>query len=349
MACLPRRQWEIESMIIAEQAEAETESTRTQKDVEKRMKGESREPPTNYFSLKLNVATTAALVFVCYGPYCPVYINLMKIYDVLNDKTVKLFKGKYTPLLSRQITFAIYDDMRRFFGEKLRPGNFATGSRTNFPMSLLSDITSNVRFQNPIMRSNFPRAWETPQPIPMAAAAPAQSPSGGGGGRGGAAGGRAPGQGFEPIPPRFEGQGYELRKQKWLPLPFDRSTTHVNPIIAGIMGEYWELVDRHSFSQILKAAGKTYHDLPSYPPAVNPDTGIDGNCWNNATGPCVFGDKCKFKICHFNGSRFPDNFCHELVTVIKPGVDEIVREEKAKKANGSHYGPASSASKRRRR
>ena len=356
MACLPRRQWEIEQMIMAEQAEAETEATRTQKDVEKRLKGEVREPPSNYFSLKLNVATTAGMVFVCYGAYCPLYINLMKLYDVLNSKTVKMYKGKFTPLLCRQITFAIYDDMRTFFAERLRPGQFVAGARTAFPMSLLSEITSSVRYQNPVLRPNFPRLWEGPQPVAAGPQAPSPAPATGGGSRGGGTGGGtggrghdpSVGRGYDPVPPRFEGQGYEMRKQKWLPLPFDRSITHVHPIISAIMGEYWELVDRHSFSQILKAAGKTYDDLPSYPPAMNPETGRDGMCWNNATGPCIFGDKCKFKICHFNGGRFPDEFCHELVAVIKTGVDKIVRDEKKRKNGGSHYGPSDSASKRRR-
>eukprot|EP00956_Cyclotella_meneghiniana_P004378 scaffold5332_cov69-Cyclotella_meneghiniana.AAC.2 len=160
-----------------------------------------------------------------------------------------MYKGKYTPLLSRQITFAIYDDMMTFFGQRLRPGQFVAGVRTEFPMSLLSEIISSVRYQNPVMRPNFPKLWEGPQPMAAGAQAPSPAPATGGGSRGGGTGGGtggrghdpSVGRGYDPVPPRFEGQGYEMRKQKWLPLPFDRSITHVHPIISAIMGEYWEL------------------------------------------------------------------------------------------------------------
>eukprot|EP00956_Cyclotella_meneghiniana_P004834 scaffold5989_cov47-Cyclotella_meneghiniana.AAC.5 len=67
LVCLPLRPAEIEAKFIAEQAASSTEANRTKTEKEKQLKGESRNPPNNYWGVKLNVATTAALVSVCYG------------------------------------------------------------------------------------------------------------------------------------------------------------------------------------------------------------------------------------------------------------------------------------------
>eukprot|EP00956_Cyclotella_meneghiniana_P043590 scaffold277973_cov146-Cyclotella_meneghiniana.AAC.1 len=81
LVCLPLRAAEIEAKLIAEQAAASTEANRTKNEKEKQLKGESRNPPENYWGVKLNVATTAALVSVCYGEKNRLYANLMHIYE----------------------------------------------------------------------------------------------------------------------------------------------------------------------------------------------------------------------------------------------------------------------------
>ena len=86
LACLPLRMHEIEARLLGEQAARDTEVNRTKAEKEKQLKGEMRNPPDSYFGLKLNVATTAALVSVCYGERSELYANLVNIYEILKQK-----------------------------------------------------------------------------------------------------------------------------------------------------------------------------------------------------------------------------------------------------------------------
>jgi hypothetical protein len=77
LVVLPRRMAEIETMMKLEEAADKTEYSRTLKEAERLAKAETRAPPRTYYTLKLNVATYAALVFVLYGRHCDLYQKLL--------------------------------------------------------------------------------------------------------------------------------------------------------------------------------------------------------------------------------------------------------------------------------
>jgi hypothetical protein len=64
-------------------------------------------------------------------------------------------RAVYTPIKCKQITWAIYEDARNFFFNKVSPLDFATGSQIRFAKLMLDDIMSDVRYMKHVERPNF--------------------------------------------------------------------------------------------------------------------------------------------------------------------------------------------------
>ena len=83
---------------------------------------------------------------------------------MLDKPEVLAAKQAFTPILCREITWAIYEDSRSFFNTRMHPDDFKqshfAGKRVKWPHSLLDDIMCNVRYQRRIHRTNFPYAWK---------------------------------------------------------------------------------------------------------------------------------------------------------------------------------------------
>lgn len=158
MLCLPRNQGEIEALKLFEQAVEETQGTRTLKEAERLANSTKRDPPTDYHTLKLMVATFAALLEVLFGKSCDLFKKVMAIYEILDYDIVFSTRAAYTPIKCKQITWAIYEDARNFFFNKVSPLDFATGSQIRFDKSMLDDIMSDVRYMKHVERPNFPWA-----------------------------------------------------------------------------------------------------------------------------------------------------------------------------------------------
>jgi hypothetical protein len=77
LLCLPRTAGEVEALKLFEQAIAATQATRTLKEAERIASSNKREPPSEYYSLKLMVATYAALLYVLFGANCHLYIKVL--------------------------------------------------------------------------------------------------------------------------------------------------------------------------------------------------------------------------------------------------------------------------------
>jgi hypothetical protein len=124
----------------------------------KYVKGVTRHPASNYWDLKLNIATFMALLWVLFGDRCDYYLNLYKIYTVMDMQEVQQLKGKLTPEICRRITWTILDNGRAFFNIVLTPQNFERGALA-FLQSFLSSILELVWFFNLIQWGNFPSDW----------------------------------------------------------------------------------------------------------------------------------------------------------------------------------------------
>jgi hypothetical protein len=165
LVVLPRQMAEIEAMMKMEEAIDKTEMSRTLRKAEKLAKTETRAPPRTYYTLKLNVATYSALIFVLYGRYCNLYKKLMVIYGILCSKDVNTCCDAFKPMICKQITWAIYDDSRSFFAKRLLPEHFKMLD-IPFPTSMLDDIYTSVLYINKIERPTFPPLWiESEKPV----------------------------------------------------------------------------------------------------------------------------------------------------------------------------------------
>lgn len=365
MTCLPKSAAEMEKMVIGESAAGTTEANRTQKEREKQLKGESRRPPSNYFELKLNIATTCALVSVGYGERNELYKNLLYIYTTLGSRNVMQHKLKFTSLLCRQITWAIYDDMRSYFAERLMPEDFLK-TPIKWPETRLADIFGDVFNLRPIIRPGFPPSWQM-DVLDI-------SQMGAGGGMGGqtfhqqymlppppppppSQGGTTPGKkagaggGHPPAPPSGP--------SPFVCPPAGDNYAHLHPKIKVAMGRYHSVVRRHGIQWILQKAGVRMDQLPTLEGCADPVTGRSLLCWNNLTGVCFHGDRCKFAPRgHVKGDRLPDAFVDHALKLLMPGIDGVVKDIESRQGNkrpyaavgsAGHYGPADTNNKSQRR
>jgi hypothetical protein len=125
LLCLPRTAGEVEALKLFERAVEETMATRTLKEAEKLASSNKRDPPTDYFSLKVMVGTYAALLCVLFGEKCHLYEMMMKLYKILDLEEVFTNRYAFDALKCKQITWAIFEDSRSFFWKKVSPLDLA--------------------------------------------------------------------------------------------------------------------------------------------------------------------------------------------------------------------------------
>jgi hypothetical protein len=158
LVLLPRRNEEIEKMMLQERAAEESKATRTLRDAEKLAKNDTRAPPRNYYTLKLNVGTTVVFLGVVYGTKSSLFLKMRMLHNILNSKEVYGLRDAYSPLKCRQYVWAIYDDMRSFFAQRMQPADFQKHT-VSYPTSLLDSIFEQARFALEVQHVNFPVAW----------------------------------------------------------------------------------------------------------------------------------------------------------------------------------------------
>eukprot|EP00956_Cyclotella_meneghiniana_P025447 scaffold53123_cov73-Cyclotella_meneghiniana.AAC.2 len=83
-------------------------------------------------------------------------------------------------------------------------------------------------------------------------------------------------------------------------------------------------------------------------------------CWNNITGACFHGDRCKFAPQgHVSGDKLPDAFVDHALSLLGPGIDGVVKDIESRQGVGNkrpyaavgsagHYGPADTNKSQRR-
>ena len=173
MLAVARTVHEVEAMRIFEENVAATTATRTLKELEKMANSEKKHPPTEYHSLKLMIATYAALLFVLFGQYCELYKKVLAMYQILDMEEVMVVKAAFSPLKCKQITWALYHESRMFFNNRLSPVEFDPATPILFATANLDDVIWKMRQQEFIHRSTYPFEWmDVPQHVPPPPATP---------------------------------------------------------------------------------------------------------------------------------------------------------------------------------
>jgi hypothetical protein len=281
------------------------------KEAEKLATAESRGPPRDLLTLKLLIATYLALLWSLYSDTCELYGELFAIYDILEEPEVMAMKHAFTPILCKQITWAIYDDSRSFFATRMHPDDFKPNSghnrRARWPRSLLDNIMCDVRYQRPIHRTNFPHIWREQMP-PFAGAQPPPT---------------------FPSPFAHGGQRFGGTPQpvKQLQSPGGNNGSdklaHIHPKIKAALQEYHsKFLGRVMIYRVLEAAEITMLDLPKINQLINTTTGRNYLCYSHLLGICPHGEKCLFKANsgHMDAHEVTDEFAEALLRKIQQGI-----------------------------
>jgi hypothetical protein len=73
-------------------------------------------PAANYMDLKLNIGTYCGLLWTIFGHHCDYYIELLKLFHILDCKECFTMRHTYMKEVCARITWAIVDNGRSFFG-----------------------------------------------------------------------------------------------------------------------------------------------------------------------------------------------------------------------------------------
>jgi hypothetical protein len=136
--CRPPSNNETEEIKERELALNATKPTRQFKDYVKYVMGTVvRQPASNYWDLKQNIATYMALLWVLFGDRCDYFINLNEIHAVMDLPKVQQLRQKFSPEICRRISWAIINDGRSFFNMVLTQQDFDGRGTLSFPQSFL--------------------------------------------------------------------------------------------------------------------------------------------------------------------------------------------------------------------
>ncbi len=163
LTCRPPEGEDIEAIRAREMLE-ELATTRTLADVlnTPTITGNIK-PAEDYNELMMNLATFCALLWSLFGEKCDYYIKCLALYRAMEDTPVFVMRRNFSPLLCRQITWAIIEDGCRYFSRILTKRHFDAstgGGAIVFPKSLLDDINQAAVYHTPINRPSFPSEWK---------------------------------------------------------------------------------------------------------------------------------------------------------------------------------------------
>ena len=280
-----------------EEAAADTKHSRSLDDLLKRNCGKTVEPAATYTNLKLNIGTYCGLLWTIFGDHCVYYKELLKSYCILDCKECSMIRNAYTREVCAQITWAIVDEGRSFFGCTPVALDFAPGMTFVFSTCLLEGITDSVRNAIPIQRVMFPHEWMVPLKV-----ADAQF-------------GRPP-----PGPPPTQWDMPALAPPLTGPPPTRLGQEDIHhPTIKLLMDPYLKRYNNFvNIADILTASGKGMTDLPTLPKYCY-TTGQSFLCWKSVLGKCYRCPWCKFSRGHVKKGDPTDAFAGGVTNVISKG------------------------------
>ena len=108
LCCCSRSNNETKEIKERELALNAMEQIRQFEDYVKYVKGTvARQPASNYWDLKQNIATYMSLLWVLFGDRCDYFINLNKIHAVMDLPEIQQLCQKFSPEMCRRISWAI--------------------------------------------------------------------------------------------------------------------------------------------------------------------------------------------------------------------------------------------------
>lgn len=326
LLCRPRAGDEREQATAHEIAEGASNRNRTFAEALALNKRDPRPPPETYHDLKAVVGTFCSLLWTFFGDKCEYFRKLFEIYCCLDSDTVSEKWHFFTPLLCRQIVWAILDDGREYFAQTMLPDKLEVASSATsfirYPVSSLEELIRPIRNQVPIYRANFPTQWITRTDTRREAPA-----------RQGAAsligGDTAPPVTFIPRAnaPAFGSTAHSTASSitgaaTTSPSTISRAvrTGDIHPTIKAMMTPFMTRIGRLQITRIMALANTTWNDMPKIQKYMSADK--NGLCYNYVLGKCN-PRYCTHRTGHAAVADISDEFADTLCTLLKPGINAM--------------------------
>jgi hypothetical protein len=263
------------------------------------------------------------------------------LHNILNSKEVYGLRDAYSPLKCHQYVWAIYDDMRSFFAQRMQPADFQKHT-ISYPTSLLDSIFEQARFALEVQRVNFPVAWMEKQEPAVQYTGHYESQ------------GSGPMSFLSPYAAVQSKESNELRQNQDLYCSrTGENFEHMHPKLKAAMKDFHKKFQgRTMLQEIMTQAKVGWNEMPRLPALTNRETGKDELCWNWLLGTCRFGSRCNFFRSHDDGRNLPERFVDDVLKVLQPGINAMMDPKyslQEREKRGMYYGPAGSGDKKKQR
>ncbi len=317
LLCRSRPGEDRESARQQELAEEISSHTRSLSEAVTLAKTAPRAPPDTYTDLKASIGTFCALTWALFGGGCEYHKKLYELYNCLDSERVSEDWANFTPLLCRQITWAIIDDGREYFAQYMLPDRFNVplGTAIQYPQSSLEELIRPIRTQSPILRASFPSQWlprsegltggntiSRPNPVaPIGSVSITTSNRGGGN------------QSVRSITSSITNGTAPTKKT----LVKEIRADSIHPLIKQNFGPHFQRFGQLQLSRLMKLSGMTWTQMPKLDKYLNGTT--NKLCYNYVLGRCTT-KYCSHKSGHAPAEDITTAFAHEICTVLMPGL-----------------------------
>lgn len=267
--------------------------------------------PDDYNELLRCLGTYCALLHTLFGNKCVFYRNCYKLWTEMNSEVVCEKREKFTALFCRQIVWAILEESRAFFAQRLSVDDFDNAQLPEdipYPTCSLAVVIQSVKYITPIERSTFPSSWYPGNASRAgrigSVAVPVQSVA-------------TPGA----APSVVSGitTAASTRTQR-TPAPVAIRATNIHPTIKATMEPYIAKCKGINLTALLNQVNLTIDDLPKLSPEVS---GTSGICYNWVLGRCQL-ENCRHLDGHVNARDVTDEFAADLLGKLRPGITEFM-------------------------
>ena len=291
-------------------------------------KRDPRAPASNYHELKLDLGTFCALLWVLFGEKCDYFENCFALLRMLDSDNIFANANTFTPLMCRQITWAVINDSRQYFFKIVTADHFASG-RVRWPTSLLMQIIgADIQACRGILMGNFPSKWMDSATVGSYLRPTAEKPVVG---SGVAAFPVPPG-----VPPAMTPRWSQAQggSTSYVPdsaasgtggRPVSIRADDIHPTIKQMMANYVTHFRSVQLRSLLRVAKMAESDLPTLSKYMS-------NGKNNLCYAYVLG-KCQGKMCgrapqgHAPVGDIPDSFATDLCRRLSSAVEQRLSTE----------------------
>jgi hypothetical protein len=336
LLCRSRPGEDRESARQHELAEELSSTNRSLSEAMSLTKSAPRPAPDTYTDLKASVGTFCALIWALFGDGCEYFRKLFQVYLCLDSDRACEDWANFTPLLCRQITWAIIDDGREYFSQTMLPERFQVppGTHIRYPCSSLEELIRPIRTQSPILRANFPTQW-LPRAgadgstntvarqmaatttgswslgsvvTPLGTVTTSQSRSG---------------QSTASVASSITNATTQPRERGGTTRSRDIRADNVHDMIKQNFAPHYQRFGQLQLTRLMMLAGVKWPEMPKLDKYIS---GSKNNlCYNYVLGRCT-SRYCTHKAGHAPASDITTAFAHEICNLLLPGLRTITEE-----------------------